>query len=57
MYPRLMILDGPDAQSSGPLLWSACRRAPAWSSPGPFYCGDKERPPEGGLAVQCAGPK
>jgi hypothetical protein len=22
-----------------------------------FNCGDKERPPEGGLAVQCAGPK
>jgi len=23
MYPRLMILNGPDEQSSGPLLWSA----------------------------------
>jgi hypothetical protein len=30
------------------------RRDPA---PALFYCGDKERPPEGGLAVQCAGPK
>ena len=30
------------------------RRGPA---PDPFHCGEKERPPEGGLAVQCAGPK